>query len=835
MGGQPRRRPLELARACASSRRAPSRWLIDDAVGGEHLLAHGGAAPSSAHDGGGASSSQRRPCTASSSDAIGTRGAASALSKRRSTTAARGAAIRVGRPGRSRPGRARGRARASGTPRRPTAGSRHRSRSPAARPAPRRRAARPPRRAARPARPRSAPYSGPRLVVSSGGHWNGSGSASRASQSMNGTEPSLDSALPRPRLLLASLCMPTVALLRGAYALRAREIFRVSAGAALVARLRVGAKLLVHPPSRRALASRRRHHGGQRLHRPVLRRRPWLRSLSKMLARCDRVGKEVYLQATETGIVLRSLNLSQSAFVVFNLKLDFFADFLWNPHDQGRSVSIKLFLKNVVSVFKNVAALEKAWLQLACGGGESYLRIQQFCKNGTRKKFDLAFEEETPLQAVYQRDACAHRVTAEPVLLTNCLGHFPPGVSEVTLQLEPTQLVLKNEVDAAGATQDEGQRAEKVAVRTEMQVQAEDLQRYEVGAGSGGVTVSFSQREFNRRCSRSSRSSRCSSRSGSRRRRGRSSSPPSSATARRPRPSPSTASSPPSSTPPTTSSTTWTSPSARRRRSRSRTATPPPPSPRISSSSTSSSSTSSRARLRRGRARRRAHRRRLRRRRLRRRRRVRRRAAVAGVRAGDVWVAANPRQRWRPAPRTAAAGVLPATAALPAAAAAAAARLRPRRRQRGRRDRLYVARRQLGRDRLVRQLPPVAEQQRPRRRRRRQQRLGHGGGGGGRRVAVPRRRRARGRRRPLVRALRAVRRRARASPPAAAPPPRSGVGVPSSPEWGDGGDTSDEPVPGTPPDHHPYHRRASASASSRRRRSATSSVAERLEFHEEGF
>ena len=223
---------------------------------------------------------------------------------------------------------------------------------------------------------------------------------------------------------------------------------------------------------------------------------PELRSLSKMLACCDRVGKEVYLQATETGIVLRSLNLSQSAFVVFNLKLDFFADFLWNPHDQGRSVSIKLFLKNVVSVFKNVAALEKAWLQLACGGGESYLRIQQFCKNGTRKKFDLAFEEETPLQAVYQRDACAHRVTAEPVLLTNCLGHFPPGVSEVTLQLEPTQLVLKNEVEAAGATQDEGQRAEKVAVRTEMQVQAEDLQRYEVGAGSGGVTVSFSQREF---------------------------------------------------------------------------------------------------------------------------------------------------------------------------------------------------------------------------------------------------------------------------------------------------------------------------------------------------
>ena len=51
---------------------------------------------------------------------------------------------------------------------------------------------------------------------------------------------------------------------------------------------------------------------------------PELRSLSKMLACCDRVGKEVYLQATETGIVLRSLNLSQSAFVVFNLKLDFF-------------------------------------------------------------------------------------------------------------------------------------------------------------------------------------------------------------------------------------------------------------------------------------------------------------------------------------------------------------------------------------------------------------------------------------------------------------------------------------------------------------------------------
>ena len=226
---------------------------------------------------------------------------------------------------------------------------------------------------------------------------------------------------------------------------------------------------------------------------------PELRSLSKMLACCDALGKEVYLQATETGSCCgastsRSRRSSSSTSSSTSSPTSCGTR---TTRALGSPGSSKLFLKNVVSVFKNVAALEKAWRAARrCGGGESYLRIQQFCKNGTRKKFDLAFEEETPLQAVYQRDACAHRVTAEPVLLTNCLGHFPPGVSEVTLQLEPTQLVLKNEVDAAGATQDEGQRAEKVAVRTEMQVQAEDLQRYEVGAGSGGVTVSFSQREF---------------------------------------------------------------------------------------------------------------------------------------------------------------------------------------------------------------------------------------------------------------------------------------------------------------------------------------------------
>ena len=92
-------------------------------------------------------------------------------------------------------------------------------------------------------------------------------------------------------------------------------------------------------------------------------------------------------------VSLRTLNQAQSAFVVCTLKDSFFSEFIVEPET---TASVKLHLRNVVSIFRSVQNVDKLWLQLACTGTDEYMRVQQECGNGMRKKFDLAFEEVLP-------------------------------------------------------------------------------------------------------------------------------------------------------------------------------------------------------------------------------------------------------------------------------------------------------------------------------------------------------------------------------------------------------------------------------------------------------
>ena len=88
-------------------------------------------------------------------------------------------------------------------------------------------------------------------------------------------------------------------------------------------------------------------------------------------------------------MALRTLNQAQSAYIYFALSAGYFLDFM---PQQGRSASIKLHLKNMVSIFRSAHGVETVWLQLAVDT-ECYLRVQLVCKNGVNKMFDLKFEE----------------------------------------------------------------------------------------------------------------------------------------------------------------------------------------------------------------------------------------------------------------------------------------------------------------------------------------------------------------------------------------------------------------------------------------------------------
>lgn len=93
-----------------------------------------------------------------------------------------------------------------------------------------------------------------------------------------------------------------------------------------------------------------------------------------------------------TQVNLRTLNQAQSAFIVFTLKAAFFAEYLV---DAAATTSVKLHLKNLVSIFRTTNGINRVWLQLACNDedAQSYVRVQLQCASGVRKKFDIALKE----------------------------------------------------------------------------------------------------------------------------------------------------------------------------------------------------------------------------------------------------------------------------------------------------------------------------------------------------------------------------------------------------------------------------------------------------------
>ena len=135
-----------------------------------------------------------------------------------------------------------------------------------------------------------------------------------------------------------------------------------------------------------------------------------IKNFSRMLNCLDRFGKDLFLEFNEgevsgpgcpaalpphhrvvppAQVALRTLNQAQSAYIYFALSAGYFLDFM---PQQGRSASIKLHLKNMVSIFRSAHGVETVWLQLAVDT-ECYLRVQLVCKNGVNKMFDLKFEE----------------------------------------------------------------------------------------------------------------------------------------------------------------------------------------------------------------------------------------------------------------------------------------------------------------------------------------------------------------------------------------------------------------------------------------------------------
>ncbi|KAM8807361.1 cell cycle checkpoint control protein RAD9A [Eudromia elegans] len=158
--------------------------------------------------------------------------------------------------------------------------------------------------------------------------------------------------------------------------------------------------------------------------------------LGKAVHALSRIGDELYLEATESGLSLRAVNASRSAFASFLFAPLFFQ--LYEPGSPPRSgppLRCKVLMKSFLGVFRSLPSLEKTvgrcLVLLKPQAGR--LVVQLHCKHGVTRTHNLAFQECERLQAVFSTRQCANRLRAPARVLAEAVVHFPAALAEVTL------------------------------------------------------------------------------------------------------------------------------------------------------------------------------------------------------------------------------------------------------------------------------------------------------------------------------------------------------------------------------------------------------------------
>ncbi|NWW69220.1 RAD9A protein, partial [Ifrita kowaldi] len=169
----------------------------------------------------------------------------------------------------------------------------------------------------------------------------------------------------------------------------------------------------------------------------------------------SRIGDELYLEPTESGLSLRAVNSSRSAFASFLFAPLFFQ--LYEPGSAGPDTELfrcKVHMKSFLGVFRSLPSLEKSVGKclILLKPRASRLVLQLHCKYGVTKTHNLAFQECERLQAVFDTQHCASRLCAPARVLAEAVVHFPPTLAEVTLGTGPGgKISLRNYVeDEAG-------------------------------------------------------------------------------------------------------------------------------------------------------------------------------------------------------------------------------------------------------------------------------------------------------------------------------------------------------------------------------------------------
>ncbi|XP_062038512.1 cell cycle checkpoint control protein RAD9B isoform X1 [Lepus europaeus] len=176
-----------------------------------------------------------------------------------------------------------------------------------------------------------------------------------------------------------------------------------------------------------------------------------VRVFGKAIQALSRISDYLWLDPSEKGLALRTLNSSESSYGSVLFSPVFFQHYQWSPvkmNDNGTTLRLncKLGMKSILPIFRYPNSLERnvEKCKIFTRSDKCKVVIQFFCRHGIKRTHNVHFQESMPVQVIFENNMCSNTLMIQPRLLAEAIVLFTPSQEEVTLAVTPMNFCLKS-------------------------------------------------------------------------------------------------------------------------------------------------------------------------------------------------------------------------------------------------------------------------------------------------------------------------------------------------------------------------------------------------------
>ncbi|XP_074642769.1 cell cycle checkpoint control protein RAD9A-like isoform X2 [Tubulanus polymorphus] len=198
----------------------------------------------------------------------------------------------------------------------------------------------------------------------------------------------------------------------------------------------------------------------------------------------SKIGEELYLEPLETGLSVRTVNSSRSAYACFFFSPTFFHHYNdGNNENSDEIFKCKFTMKSCLTVFRSLSTIEKSVdrCKIVLDSAENRMVFQLYCHHGIVKTHNLTYIECESLEAVFSKDRSKNVLTAQSKLLGEVVASFQTSQEEITLSINPEKVTFRNYVD------------DELVIHTEMNLVPEEFESFQVGLDT---SITYCLKEF---------------------------------------------------------------------------------------------------------------------------------------------------------------------------------------------------------------------------------------------------------------------------------------------------------------------------------------------------